>query len=228
YSLGDEVFRHAMSLDNPIFEEVRSVCAETGKHVIFGFPQRSDRIKGQIHNSACLMGPEGILGVYQKQHLVDFGPFEEWAYFTPGKNLLLREVNGLKVGIMICYDLFFPELSKYYALCGADLLVCISASPSITRKYFESVMVARAIEDTVFFAYSNLVGFDSRMDFWGGGAIIGPRGNTLAKGPYYKPSRIRSVVDERSILTARRHRPTLRDTRSDLLDRLAGSSRSQK
>ncbi|MFO8051238.1 MAG: carbon-nitrogen hydrolase family protein [Thermoplasmatota archaeon] len=224
YNLGDDVFRYAIGMDDPVFERVRDACSESGAHVIFGFPQRSGSIKGQVYNSACLVGPEGVKGVYQKHHLVDFGPFEEYAYFTPGGSTVLEEVKGIRVGIIICYDIFFPELSKYYALSGADLIVCISASPSTTRRFFESVMKARAIEDTVFFAYSNLVGFDHGMDFWGGSALIDPRGSIMAKGPYFETSRVRAAIDERTILSARRSRPTLRDTRCDVLKRLMESN----
>lgn len=227
YTLGDEVFRYAMHLDDPVFDRIRSVCSESEKYVILGFPERSGAIKGQVHNSACLIGPEGIIGVYRKQHLVDFGPFEEYSYFTPGNELMMADIKGYKIGLMICYDIFFPELTKAYALSGVDMVVCISASPSITKRFFESVMIARAIESTVFVAYSNLVGFDSRMDFWGGGALIGPRGDMISKGPYFEESSIKGKVDERSLRTARRMRPTLRDTKSDLIEDLLLISRNQ-
>jgi predicted amidohydrolase len=91
----------------------------------------------------------------------------------------------------------------------------------LTKKFFESVMVARAIESTVFFAYSNMVGMDSRMDFWGGGALIGPRGNMIAKGPYYEEAVIQGQVDLHSLELARKHRPTIRDTNPVLLKELA-------
>jgi predicted amidohydrolase len=135
--------------------------------------------------------------------------------------LLLVDVDGFKVGVIICYDIFFPELTKLYALKGADMVVCISASPSLTRKFFESVMVARALENTIFFAYSNLVGMDSRMDFWGGGALIGPTGTMIAKGPYYEESSIQGEVDLHSLELSRKHRPTIRDTNPALLKEIA-------
>ena len=130
------------------------------------------------------------------------------------------EIEGFRFGLTICYDIFFPELTKAYALSGADAVVCISASPSMTRKFFEKVMVARAIENTIFFAYSNMVGFDSRMNFWGGAALIGPTGSRLAKGPYYSESSVKGKLDHHSLKLSRKHRPTIRDTRGDLLERL--------
>lgn len=220
YSLGSAVTSFSIDLSSTIIQEIEESCRDNGKYVIFGFPERSSEIKGQTFNSAAVVGPGGLVGTYRKMHLVDFGPFEEWAYFTPGNELLMVEINGFRIGVIICYDLFFPELAKTYALSGADAVICISASPSVTRKFFERVMVARAIEDTVFIVYSNLVGFDSRMNFWGGGALIGPTGSILSRGPYFREGSIQGEIDIHSLTLARKNRPTLRDTRKDLLERL--------
>ncbi|RLF66874.1 MAG: carbon-nitrogen hydrolase family protein [Thermoplasmata archaeon] len=213
YTLGSEIRHYAMDPGNEVFGELKDLAAEHGKHLIFGFPESSNDIKGQIFNSAMIMGPEGVVGTYRKMHLVDFGPFEEWAYFTPGNAPFMFSIDQWKIGVIICYDIFFPELVKHYALNGADLVVCISASPSLTRKYFELVMKARAVENTIYFAYSNMVGFDSRMDFWGGGELIDPRGNTIAKGPYFEEASVSARIDEDLLRSARASRPTLRDTK---------------
>ena len=154
---------------------------------------------------------------------MDFGPFEEYAYFTPGSSTLTFDVKGLKFGILICYDIFFPELTKSYALQGADAAICISASPSITRRFFEIEMKARAVENTIYFIYSNLIGFDSRMDFWGGGSVIDPKGNEIVKGPYFEEKILTATLDPERIEEARRSRPTLRDTRRDILEGLLNS-----
>ncbi len=228
YTLGDDVHKLAMELDSPYLVTITEYCKKHDKFIILGFPERSVKTKGQIHNSAIVIGPDGILGTYKKMHLVDFGPFEEWGYFTPGNDLLMVEIDGYKVGVMICYDLFFPELTKLYALKGADLVVNISASPSLTRKFFEKVMVARAIENTIFFVYSNLVGMDSRMDFWGGGALIGPTGSLISKGPTFEEASILGEIDIHSLELSRKHRPTIRDTNISLLEELARVGISEK
>jgi predicted amidohydrolase len=213
YSLGDDVRAESREIEDPLFGKLSDIAREGEKHIIFGLPERSSVTRGHIHNSAMVIGPDGIIGAYRKMHLVNFGPFEEWEYFTPGNQTLSFEVKGFRIGLIICYDIFFPELTKHYALDDIDAVICISASPSVTRPYFEAVMKARAIENTIYFLYSNLVGFDSRMDFWGGGEIISPRGNTVAKGPYFEESSIRGELSADEISLARSLRPTLRDTR---------------
>lgn len=221
YTLGDEVFDVALSLSDETVSKVVDAAAKYGKHIVLGMPLWSDEVKGQVHNSAVVISPDGILGRYNKMHLVDFGPFEECAQFTPGRDPLMVVIEGWKMGVMICYDLFFPELSRYYSLKGCDGIICISASPSMTRDYFEKVMVARAIENTVYVVYSNLVGIDARMDFWGGGAMIGPRGETVVKGPYFEEAALRGNLESEVLLSARRNRPTIRDAKPSLFRELA-------
>lgn len=216
YTLGEDVRNHALGVEDPFFDELKEKASESGKHLVFGFPERSGKIRGQIHNSAMVIGPGGTEGTYQKMHMVDFGPFEEWAYFVPGNDPLMFEVQGFRFGVIICYDIFFPELTKHYALNGADAVICVSASPSVTRPLFETVMKARAIENTIYFIYSNLVGFDSRMDFWGGAEIVSPKGKILAKGPYYEETTVGASIDEDVISVSRSLRPTLRDTRMNV------------
>jgi predicted amidohydrolase len=153
-------------------------------------------------------------------HLANFGPFEEHLYFGRGNELPVFETKFGKIGMLICFDCFFPELSKIYALKGADILVCISASPSTTRIFFEKVIVSRAIENTVFFTYTNLVGTELNMVYWGGNTVIGPRGDVKAKGEYFKEDTVTCEINLKELSTAREFRPTIRDTRMELFAEL--------
>ena len=220
YTIGDDVFKLAMESTTSLFDPLKKMLSESGKYVVLGFPERSSEIRGQVFNSAVVIGPDGVMGTYRKSHLVDFGPFEEYSYYAPGNSLPIFEIKGMRFGIIICYDLFFPELTKYYALNGVDCVICISASPSVTREFFEMLMKARAVENTIYFVYANLIGFDGRMDFWGGGAVIDPRGKEVAKGPYFEEGEVIANIDPRVIELTRKLRPTLRDTRAIPLDRL--------
>lgn len=226
YCLGRDAYRYAMTLEDPPLKDISGIASESGSTIVAGFPEKSLEIKGQVHNSAGIFHPDGRIEVYRKMHLVDFDPFEEWAYYTPGKDPLMFSVNGIRFGVTICYDIFFPELAKYYALSGADAVICISASPSTTRPFFEAVIGARAIENTIYLIYDNMVGMDGRIDFWGGGTIVGPRGEVLAKGPYFEEARIRAELKAETLEQSRRHRPTIRDTTPEIyeliIDRIKG------
>ncbi|MCK5772770.1 MAG: carbon-nitrogen hydrolase family protein [Thermoplasmata archaeon] len=220
YTIGDDVFQMALESTSSLFDPLKKMLSESGKYVVLGFPERSTEIRGQVFNSALVIGPDGVMDTYRKSHLVDLGPFEEYSYYTPGNSLPIFEIKGMRFGIIICYDIFFPELTKYYALNGADCVICISASPSVTRDLFEILMKARAVENTIYFVYANLLGFDGRMDFGGGGAVIDPRGKEIAKGPYFEEGKVIANIDPRVIELTRKLRPTLRDTRAIPLDKL--------
>jgi predicted amidohydrolase len=221
YNIGSEFFRLSQGPSSGAVQRLEDLSKETGKYLIVGMPEKSRDIRGQIHNSAGIFGPDGLIGFYRKMHLVDFGPFEEWAYFTPGREPFMFEIEEFRIGVIICYDIFFPELTKYYAVNGADAVVCISASPSVTRRFFETTMASRAVENTIYFIYSNLVGFDARMEFWGGGSVIGPRGEEVVKGPYFEEALLTAELKLHTVEASRRLRPTLRDTRRDILEMLA-------
>jgi len=125
-------------------------------------------------------------------------------------------VEDTKFGIIICYDIFFPELSKTYALRGADLVIDISAGPTTSRPFFEIMIPARAVESTIFFAYSNLIGPEKNMTFFGGNEIVDGRGNKLAKGKYIEEDDITAEIDPKELEFVRSQRPTLRDSRIEL------------
>jgi predicted amidohydrolase len=125
------------------------------------------------------------------------------------------------LGCLICYDIFFPEVCKTYALKGAEMLVCISAGPTASMEFFEKVMFARAIENTTFFLFCNLTGSESSMIYFGGSTIIGPRGDLKATGGHLIEQIVKTEIDLEELKIARRFRPTLRNTRSEILEQLA-------
>lgn len=190
-----------------------------------GMPERDKRLRGHIYNSAVLALPDGSVGVYRKCHLANFGPFDEKRYFLPGRELPVFETPWGRLGVLICYDIFFPETVKTLALRGAELVVDISASPTQTRRFFEAVLPARAVESTVFVAYCNLVGTEGQLEFWGGSRVIGPRLEMKALGPDYEEAVVDAELDFSDLEAARPLRPTLRDTRPELVDELKAALR---
>jgi len=225
YTCKDEFREMAEDADGPSINEVKKIAAERSCHVVFGMPLKER--EGLIYNAAIMVHPDGRVSVYRKSFLANFGPFEEKFYFTPGDALPVFETVYGKIGMCICYDVFFPELVKALVLKGADMIICISASPTTTQEFFEKVLPARATEDTVFVAYSNLVGTQENLVFWGGGQIYGPKGNLIARGKYLKEGTVTVDIDFGDIEEARASRPTLRDTKADLFSDLYRISRGE-
>jgi predicted amidohydrolase len=104
------------------------------------------------------------------------------------------------------------------------LIACISASPSARRSFFETLTVARAIENTAFLAYVNLVGVEDGLQFWGGSRLIGPQGRILAKARCDEEDLVIGEVDYTDIRSVETFVPTLRDLRPELFDKLKKSA----
>lgn len=216
YMVRDLFFTLAEDVDGDSVNFVLDLVDRTGKAVLFGMPLNDRCSRGLITNSAVLVTPDGRVQRYDKLHPANFGPFEEGLYFTPGQTPSMFNFRGRAVGVCICYDLFFPEICKAYAMQGADLLICLAASPFTSRAAFESIIPARAVENTCPIVYVNNVGNQLNMVFFGGGQAYDARGKLLAKLPYLQEAV--EVVDLDMLRTepARRARPTIRDSLGSL------------
>lgn len=223
YMARDKFAELSLSVEGAEFEELKKLARETKKHILLGFPRRDDERRGVYYDSAALISKKGKVETYDKWFLANFGPFEEKLYFAPGNRLNLFELDGVRVGVQICYDLFFPELTKAYAMMGADLLVNLSASPTTSRTNFERLFPARALENGTFFVYCNVAGTQEDLVFWGGSQVWGPRGDEKVKAPYVEPSVVSVDLAMEEIEAARPLRPTTRDTRKDMVDALQES-----
>lgn len=228
YKLKDELRSMAENINGPSIKKIRKIAKEKQTNIIFGMPLKDPKIKGIIHNSAIFIQPDGNINTYDKWFLPTFGPFEEKIFLNEGDKLPVFNTKHGKIGLLICYDLFFPEICKAYSLQGADILICISASPSITRKYFETLLPTRAIENTTFIIYANIVGPQDDLVFWGGSQIYSPLGEQLAKTPYFKESTINTNINLDDIEKARANRPVIRDIRPEIYQDLYNYSHRQE
>ncbi|MEW5936726.1 MAG: carbon-nitrogen hydrolase family protein [Candidatus Thermoplasmatota archaeon] len=199
---------------------ISEIAKDTGAVIIFGMAEKDARRRGIIYNTAVIAPPSGELHSYRKMFLANFGPFEERTYFAPGRRLDLIDTHVGRIGLQVCFDIFFPELSRLLALSGAEIIVCISASPSATREFFQRVLPARAIENTAFVLFSNHVGTQRDIVFWGGGEIIGPRGDVLAQGTLFEECLVEAEISLSSLEVARHYRPTIKEARHEVLERL--------
>jgi predicted amidohydrolase len=220
YVVRDEIYELAEPIPGPATEAVEKIAQKTKTYIVFGMPELSEKAQATIHNTAVLVGPEGLIGKYQKMYLPTHSVFEEKRYFRPGYQAAAFGTKLGKIGLIICYDIFFPEVSRLTRLEGAQLIVCISASPAIRRTFFETLAVARALENTAFLAYVNLVGIEDGLQFCGGSKLVGPNGRILANAKYDKEDMIMGTVNYADIRPVEAFVPTLRDLRPELFDKL--------
>ena len=220
YVVRDQIYELAETISGPSTKKIENIAKKTGMHIIFGMPELSEKTKATIFNTAVLVGPKGVIGKYRKMYLPTHSVFEEKRYFRPGYQIASFDTALGNIGLCICYDVFFPEVCRLSRLKGAKLIVCISASPAIRRSYFEILTAARALENTAFLAYVNLVGVEDGLQFWGGSRLVGPTGGTLAKAKYDEEDLVICEVDYNDIRPAETFIPTLRDLRPELFGEL--------
>jgi len=220
YVVRDRIYELAETIPGPSIRIVEKIARKAKTHIIFGMPELSEKTQATVHNTAVLVGPEGLIGKYQKMYLPTHSVFEEKRYFRPGYQAAAFNTDLGKIGLIICYDIFFPEVSRLTRLKGAQLIVCISASPATRRVFFETLTVARAMENTAFLAYVNLVGIEDGLQFWGGSRLIGPQGKISTQAKYDDEDLVLCEVDYSDIRPVETFVPTLRDLRPELLDEL--------
>lgn len=134
---------------------------------------------GRVYNTACVFDRTGsLLCAYNKTHL--FTPMGEQEYFTPGDHLCRFGLDGVPCGILICYDIRFPELTRTMALEGMDLLFVVSQWPAVRDAHLRTLTTARAIENQMFLACCNSCGTAGETIYGGRSVILDPWGKELA------------------------------------------------
>jgi predicted amidohydrolase len=224
YTMQDEVYNLAEPVPGPSEKRVEKIAKEHGVHIVFGMPEES-QVKGVIHNTAVLVGPKGLVGRYRKIFLPTHSVFEERRYYRPGQEVPVFDTPMGKIGLTICYDLYFPELTRLQTLAGAELIVCISASPGLRRRFFEGFCLSRAMENAVYLAYVNRVGIEDGNQFWGGSRVVAPGGSVLAQCKYDVEDFQICKFDLAEVGRARAFIPTIKDLDPQLFDQLRVKSR---
>ncbi|UFJ39902.1 carbon-nitrogen hydrolase family protein [Brevibacillus humidisoli] len=176
YDLSPAVRNNAIDRESPVFSPLQEAARSHSLYLGFGYPERGDG--GAVYNSFILLGPDGTIAAhYRKIHLT---PLEK-GLFTPGDEPVVAETKLGKIGIMICWDLAFPELARKLALSGAELILAPSAWEVPHHLPFQRFAMARAIDNTVYVASCNHVGRSAELEFFGLSAVHGPDGNPVAQ-----------------------------------------------
>ena len=182
---GEDLLAGAEPLDGPTLGAARGWASELGIHLLAG--SVSEAAGEKAFNTSVLIGPDGEdLAVYRKIHMFDVEvggvAYRESAHEQAGEELADAEVDGVGVGLTVCYDLRFPELFRILAVRGARLFTIPSAFTRVTgRDHWEVLLRARAIENQAFALAPNQVGEAApSYDSFGHSSIVDPWGSVLA------------------------------------------------
>ncbi|KES05201.1 carbon-nitrogen hydrolase [Streptomyces toyocaensis] len=177
YAIGDDLGRLAEPADGDAADAVAETATRHGLAVAYGYPERDG---DTVYNSVQLVSADGTrLANYRKTHL--YGCFER-DHFTPGELTVVQaDLDGLTIGLMICYDVEFPENVRAHALAGTDLLLVPTAQLHPFQFVAESVVPVRAFENQMYIAYVNRVGQEGEFEFVGLSTLAAPDGVARAR-----------------------------------------------
>lgn len=220
YAVGDALPELAEAATGPASESVAKIAAEHGLAIGYGYPERDG---DKIYNAVQLIGPDGSrLANYRKTHL--FGEFEN-AWFTPGDDPVVQaDLDGTRIGLLICYDVEFPENVRAHALAGTELLLVPTALMRPYEIVTQTILPARAWENQLHIAYANRCGPEGDLDFAGLSCLVAPDGTARARAGLAEDL-IVADADPDLLRTARAENTYLGDRRPELYGRLTERTR---
>lgn len=163
--------------DGPTTQRLVEIARERNMHLAAGLPERG---ADGCYNSAVLVGPQGFIGLYRKTHLY----FEETLWFRPGNTgFQVWDLGVAKVGLMVCFDWYYPESARTLALKGAEIICHPS---NLVLPHCPDAMVTRCLENQVFAITANRIGTEARggkppLTFIGNSEVVTPRGKILQR-----------------------------------------------
>jgi N-carbamoylputrescine amidase len=229
-----DMFALAEPIPGPTTKSLGALARELGIVIVASLFER--RAAGLYHNTAAIIGADGeLLGVYRKMHIPDDPLYYEKFYFTPGDlGFLNFDAPFGRIGVLICWDQWYPEAARLTALAGANVLfypTAIGWHPGEKAEFgaaqldaWKTIQRGHAIANGVYVAAANRVGFegpsqtrpdDTGLEFWGSSFICDPFGQVIAQASTDKEEILVAECDPARVDETRRHWPFLRDRRID-------------
>ena len=222
-----ENFKLAEPVPGPSTDILSAVAKEAGIVLIASLFEK--RAQGLYHNTTAVLDADGsYLGKYRKMHIPDDPAYFEKFYFTPGDlGYKMFETKYGKIGVLICWDQWYPEASRLTALMGAEILFYPTAigwatnqdEATNTEQYnaWQTIQRSHAVANGVHVVSVNRVGLEQNgaMKFWGGSFVANPFGSLIVKATHDQEEVIVTELDLSKTDSYRTHWPFLRDRRID-------------
>jgi predicted amidohydrolase len=220
YNIGANAARRlAEPADGAALAQAAATAREHRIALLLGYPERGQG--GAVYNAVRLIGRDGRgLANYRKCHL--FGALDRGMFRAGSGPSALVDLGGVRVGLLICYDVEFPESVRLLALAGADLVAVPTALMEPFAAVARTLVPARAIENQVFLAYANRCGREGDLHYCGQSCVVGPDGADLARAGRGEEL-ILADLDLDHLAAARRETTYLADRRPELYRPLAAA-----
>ncbi len=222
-----ENFKLAEPIPGPSTDALGQLAAELGVVIVASLFEK--RTQGVYHNTTAVLDADGsYLGKYRKMHIPDDPAYYEKFYFTPGDlGYKVFKTKFATLGVLICWDQWYPEAARITALMGAELLIYPTAigwatnqdDATNTEQYnaWQTIQRSHAVANGIHVVSVNRCGFEQegRMQFWGGSFIANPFGTVLYQAPHDAETVHVATLDLDKTDSYRTHWPFLRDRRID-------------
>ena len=213
--LGPALFELAEPVPGPISQHLAQLARKLGLAIVAGVTERDPDVEGLLYDTTVLVDRNGeLVGRYRKSHLHP----SEHGFFRPGDELPVFELEGLRVGIAICFEHAFPQIFTTLARRGAALVINPSAVP-VGFGHLQDVRTrARAQDNQIFVAAVNHVGTEGVVTYCGRSQVADPRGEVVAMAPDAAQAAVVAELDLAMIRQQRRQEPTFRALRPELYE----------
>jgi N-carbamoylputrescine amidase len=223
-----ENFKLAEPVPGPVTFQLQELSKELDIVIVASLFEK--RAEGIYHNTAAVIDAGGsFLGIYRKNHIPDDPGFYEKFYFVPGDTgYKVFETKFAKIGVLICWDQWYPEAARITSLMGAEILFyptaigwALAQDEKTNLEQFcawQTIQKSHAVANGVYVVSVNRTGKEKNMNFWGGSFVANPLGSVLYQAPQDKESVHVEELDLSKIDYYRMHWPFLRDRRIDTYD----------
>lgn len=208
----------AEARDGASAQAVADIARDVGIAVLYGYPERGEN--DQVFNSVQLVDRRGYSAAnYRKSHL--FGPRERAIFAIDTAGPAVLDFEGWRLGILICYDVEFPESMRALALAGADIVVVPTANMLPYEIVATMVVPTRAYENQVYVAYINYCGYENEIHYCGLSCVSSPNGTDVVRASQSE-GLIVCDINREQLVASRQQFPYLTDRRPDLYSAQAG------
>lgn len=205
YAVEADIRHFAEPADGPMARQIADIARRSGTTIVYGYPETDG---DRLYNSAQAIAPDGsVLANHRKLVLP---PGLETGIFTAGTGLTLFDYAGISFGLLICYDVEFPEAVRATALAGAEALLVPTALGAQWGVVSECVIPSRAFENGIYVAYANHAGREGEIDYFGGSCIVGPVGQSLARAEGDETV-LNAILDAKAVAKAQARLPYHQD-----------------
>jgi predicted amidohydrolase len=199
----------AESEDDPFVQPLVREARERDLYILMGATTHKGPFPGDTYNSVLVIGPEGLMGTYSKTHvaafIVDGGEklAAEKVWWSPGNELPVFDTRYGRIGVEICYDVWFPEVARTLALKGAELIVNVSAAVCGFENTWDHLLFARSVENNVWYLHVSVVGLQKDFRLFGGSRLFSPLGSVVAEAPRNEEAVLVTSASRDALLEAR-------------------------